>query len=196
MNPFQAYKLYLGIKMHFTTPSYDFIKYNGKSNATIQTFERRRDKWHFAKLGKHKDPMGYLVALYSSGVDIKWGGDLFIDGNEDVYTEWLQRQQSLTYRFKSDVTSIEDRFVETFKCKDGQHPELLSLVKRNAISFESFVILNEQLQFFPIWDKKIMDPVIWPSIRNRALKYSPLINYDRPKIKLYIRSVIAETTAK
>ena len=196
MNSFEAYKLYLAIKMHFTQPSYDYFRYGGKTNAQIQTYEKRRDKWYFAKLAKHRDAVGYLVALYSSGLDIKWAGDLFGDEPEAIYQKWLLSQQSITYRLKADVTSIQDRFVEVFKSRDGQHPELLSLTKRGLVSFDSFTILNDQINFFPIWDKKIMDPVIWPSLRDRTIKYCPFLQYDKPKIKLFIRGVIAENSAK
>ena len=46
---FNAYKLYLAVKNHFTT-NYDFFKYNGKVNAKEDSFLKRRDKFFFAKL--------------------------------------------------------------------------------------------------------------------------------------------------
>lgn len=195
MTPFEAYKLFLAIKMHFTQPQYDFFKYNGKVNATVQTFEKRRDKFHFAKLSKHRDPGGLLVSQFITGQFTGWIGDCFTEEAGRAYVEYLARHQSLTYNFQSDLRKLEDGFISKFKVKNGQHPELLTMVKRGDITFESFSILNAQLNFFPFWDSRINDIVIWPGIRDRAVKYQPFIHYDKAKIKSFIRDVMAESQA-
>ena len=51
---FDAYRLYLGIKLHFNTENYDFVKYNGKVKADLPSFLKRKDKFHFAKLSDLK----------------------------------------------------------------------------------------------------------------------------------------------
>lgn len=191
MKPFEAYKLFLAVKMHFTQPQYDFFKYNGKVNANIQSFEKRRDKYHFAKLAKHKDPVGYLVSQYVTGNFTGWIGDLFTEEAERVYTDYLARQQSLTYRFNTDLERISEDFISYFKVKDGQHPPLLVLLKRGNVSIETVTILNDQLNFFKFWDTRIDDTVIWPSIRERCLKYRPFIRYDKAKIKSLIRPLMS-----
>lgn len=191
MTPFEAYKLFLAVKMHFTQPSYDYFKYNGKVNAQLDSFNRRRDKFHFAKLAKHKDPMGYLVSQYIAGNFTGWVGDLFTEETERVYTQYLARQQSITYNFQSDMGRLEEGFVSRFKVKDGQHPEALVMLRRNTISIETFTILNNHLNFFQLWDTRIDDTVLWPSIRERCLKYRPFVHYDRKKIKEMIKEVIS-----
>jgi hypothetical protein len=191
MTPFEAYKLFLAVKMHFTQPSYDYFKYNGKVNAQLDSFNRRRDKFHFAKLAKHKDPMGYLVSQYVDGNFTGWIGDLFTEDSERVYTQYLARQQSITYNFQSDLGRLEEGFVSRFKVKDGQHPEALVMLRRNTISIETFTILNNHLNFFQLWDTRIDDTVLWPSIRERCLKYRPFVHYDRKKIKEMIKEVIS-----
>ena len=191
MTPFEAYKLFLAVKMHFTQPSYDYFKYNGKVNAQLDSFNRRRDKFHFAKLAKHKDPMGYLVSQYVDGNFTGWVGDLFTEETERTYTQYLARQQSITYNFQSDMGRLEEGFVSRFKVKDGQHPEALVMLRRNTISIETFTILNNHLNFFQLWDTRIDDTVLWPSIRERCLKYRPFVHYDRKKIKEMIKEVIS-----
>ena len=44
---YNAYITYLAIKQHFTSPEYDFIKYNGKVRASKDSFLKRRDKFFF-----------------------------------------------------------------------------------------------------------------------------------------------------
>ena len=190
MTPFEAYKTFLGIKYHFTTAQYDYIKYHGKVRATIQAFEKRRDKFHFAKLAKHKDVEGFLVANYVSGGFTGWVGDLFTDESDKTYYDWLARQQSLTYKFKTDLEKLEDDFVSYFKVSSGQHPKLLVLYKRDEISIETLIILNRFLKFFPVWDQKISDTVIWPKIHNTCIKYEPFIHYDKEKVKGILKDIM------
>jgi hypothetical protein len=191
MTPFEAYKLFLAVKMHFTQPNYDFFKYNGKVNAQLDAFNRRRDKYHFAKLAKHKDPMGYLVAQYTSGNFNGWAGDLFAEEAGRIYLDYLARQQSITYNFQSDLGKLEEGFISKFKVKDGQHPEALVMFRRGNISIETFTILNNHLNFFQLWDTRIDDTVLWPSIRERCLKYRPFIHYDKAKIKSILRPLMS-----
>ena len=190
MTPFEAYKTFLGIKYHFTTEQYDYVKYHGKVRATIQAFEKRRDKFHFAKLAKHKVVEGFLIANYVSGDFTGWVGDLFTDESEKTYYDWLSRQQSLSYKFKTDLEKLEDDFVSYFKVNGGQHPKLLVLYKRDEISIETLTILNRFLKFFPVWDQKINDTVIWPKIHNKCIKYEPFIHYDKEKIKGILKDIM------
>jgi hypothetical protein len=60
MTPFESYTTFLALKNHFTTDSYDYIKYNGKVGAKPSSFDVRKDKYQFYKLSKHKDPLKYL----------------------------------------------------------------------------------------------------------------------------------------
>lgn len=190
MTPFEAYKLYLAIKMHFTSPQYDFFKYHGKVNAKIQTFETRKDRFHFAKLARHKDPTGYLVAQFSSGNTTGWVGELFTEEAERTYTQYLARQQSVGYNFNVELERLSGDFLSHFKVRDGQHPQLLVLFKRGNVSIETMVILNNLLNFFPIWDRKINDTIIWPGIRDRCVKFSPFLQYDRAKTSKAIKEII------
>ena len=43
MMPFDAYRCYLSLKNHFTKDHYDYIKYRGKTRATVQAFYKRND---------------------------------------------------------------------------------------------------------------------------------------------------------
>ena len=191
MSPFEAYKLFLAVKMHFTQPSYDYFKYNGKVNAQLDAFNRRKDKYHFAKLAKHKDTLGYLVAQYTAGNFNGWAGDLFTEECEREYTQYLARQQSITYNFQTDLGKLEEGFISRFKVKDGQHPEALVMFRRGNISIETFTILNNHLSFFQLWDTRIDDTVLWPSIRERCLKYKPFVRYDTVKIKAMLKDVLS-----
>jgi hypothetical protein len=191
LSSYEAYKLFLAVKMHFTQPNYDYFRYNGKVNANLDSFNRRKDKYHFAKLAKLKDATGYLVAQYTAGNFNGWAGDLFTEEAERTYMQYLSRQQSITYNFQTDMEKLEEGFISKFKVKDGQHPEALVMFRRGNISIETFTILNNHLNFFQLWDIRIDDTVLWPSIRERCLKYRPFLHYDKAKIKSILRPLIS-----
>jgi len=43
MTAFESYRVYSALKLHFTTDSYDYFKYNGKTKVTPENFEKRKD---------------------------------------------------------------------------------------------------------------------------------------------------------
>lgn len=188
MTPFEAYKLYLALRMHFTQPKFDYFKYNGKVNADINSFNTRRDKFQFAKLAKHRDPQSLIVSNYLTATP-KWVGDFLTDESEQHFTDWQRRKESLSYIVSQDLKKLEDDFISFFKVKDGQHPKLLTMYKQGKITIETLTILNDILHFFPIWDKRINDPIIWPNIRDKVIKYRPFLHYDRSKFKPIIKEL-------
>ena len=38
VTPFEVYTTYLGMKNHFTKDKYDFVKYSGKTRASVASF--------------------------------------------------------------------------------------------------------------------------------------------------------------
>ena len=79
MTGYEAFCLFQAIKLHFTSASYDFFKYNGKSNISVTAFENRKDKYHFYKLSRkfpNKEMLiEFLVANFLEK-DKLWVGDL------------------------------------------------------------------------------------------------------------------------
>ena len=43
MEPFEVYRHYLALKLHFTTDRYDIVKQQGRIKASKQAFLRRSD---------------------------------------------------------------------------------------------------------------------------------------------------------
>lgn len=188
MTPFETYVKYLAIKSHFNQETYDYIKYNGKVKADVSSFENRRDKYIFYKLAKRDDIENYLIANIFEKPD-SWVGDLISDKNDEIYKSFLKRKLSLSYVFKSDLAQLNTDFDKNLIIKDGQWPSLFKLYKTKMISPETVIILNEICNFFPYWDKKITDRVIWPNMFMRLKKLRPFINFD---VK-YFREIVKES---
>lgn len=189
VTPFEAYRNFLALKMHFNS-DYDYVKYNGKVSASSQSFDTRKDKYQFYKLSKHKDPLKYLIANFVDG-DLKWIGDIFSDESEKTYNEWLRRQQSITYIFEQDLNKLLTSFNDNVIVKNGQHPYLLKQYLRREISIETIIILNDILGFFNHWNKNIEDSVLWPTIYRKLTKYKPFLHYDIFKCRKILKDKFA-----
>ena len=194
---FNAYKLYLAVKNHFTT-SYDFFKYNGKVNAKEDSFLKRKDKFFFAKLQrkyKDNDLRDLFVSNFADGEDF-WIGNVFTQKAESVYNEWKARQIKLSYIFEQDLKFLKEYYSDRdldfnslFVMENG-HPILLQCVLRNDIFVETMIIIDKTLNYSRRWNKVLDDPV-WTEFKKRMDKYSPFIEYDTNKAKQIMRKVFA-----
>ena len=178
---YEMYVYYLALKRHFTS-SYDYHKYNGKINASITSFETRKDKFFFYKLSKRSDAKDFILSNMVNNPKI-WIGDMLSDNGEQVFTGWARRQQSLSYIFKSELGKLDEDFDSNLITKDGQHPKLLRLHTSGNISKETLIIIDDLTNVFSYWSKKILDNIIFPDILNICNKYKPFLNYDKSKMK-------------
>lgn len=194
MTGYEAFALYHTLKLHFTS-DYDFIKYNGKCNISVTTFENRKDKYHFHKLCRKypnkEEYQNFLIAnLFNNNK--AWAGDLLQEEADVVYRERQKVLQSLSYTFENECRDI---FGDCINPNDvlvtnGDHPKLLTMALRKEIAPETLIILNSILQFFPLWDKKITDTIRWPDYKKRITKYASLLVFDVVKYKLILKKVI------
>ena len=192
---YAAFTMYNSLKLHFTSTSYDYFKYHGKTNVSTSTFLKRKDKYTFYKLSRKynvEELRDFYVANFLEGD--KWVGDMLKDG-EDIYKKWQKTQQSLTYSFENDIVYLLSNGGspdEMLEVKANSYPLLMKFVQLGQVKLETLVILNDILNFFPMWDKKIDDDIIWPDFKMKCLKYTPFLNYDKTKYKKILKEKIKD----
>ena len=179
---FNAYKCYIALRQHFTS-EYDYFKYNGKVNVSPTSFETRKDKFQFYKLSKKKNYQNLILANLISDTGKKWIGDLLTTESEDIYNEWLKRTQSLGYHFKTELSLLRDDFDSNFKVVDGQHPFILERFLQGKISLETLVIIDDCVEIFSYWNRKIDSQIIWNGVYCKSRKYKPFLHYDKSSMK-------------
>ena len=196
MTPFETYQAYLGMKSHFTNPKYDFIKYGGKSRATITSFNKRKDKYWFEKTSRKYSDQEVIDFLLSNFVNATnpqnlWIGEI-INSGERTYAEWKMRQQSLTYMFKEQSENLlsENDLEKVFNCSKG-HPVVLKKYLGGEISLETLSILERIFSFQKNFDKKLSDPV-WETVSMKLKKYLPFLNINVFQFKKILRDIINE----
>ena len=196
MSPFEVYQSYLSLKSHFSNPKYDFFKYNKKVRATLTSFNKRSDKYWFEKTSRKypdKEIVNFLVSNFVATDNPQniWIGEI-INSGERTYTEWMKRQQSLTYLFKEQSEELlsETKLEDAFSCSKG-HPPILKKFLGGKISPEVMVIYDKIFQFGNVFDTKLMDPV-WETVSLKIKKYKPFLNIDVFQYKKLLREIVNE----
>lgn len=183
MSPYECYIDYLALKRHFTTESYDYFKYNGKVSAKRDSFEKRKDKFFFEKLSKHKEPHEFIVSNLIKNPKA-WVRDIiYSDVAESNYQDWIKKKQSLSYIISNELSNFNDDFDSNFKVLDGQVPHIISLYLGSKISLETLLVITDAIGCFSYWNKALKDNIIWTDMGMLIRKALPFIKYDKSKIK-------------
>jgi hypothetical protein len=181
IEPFEAFRYYQALKLHFESDSYDAVKYNYKTSAKPQTFWKRKDKYFFAKTGNRFNRVPDLINFYVSHFinDVKWIGEM---DKDEIYTAWQKTIQSISYQFEQDINKLSED-VESFDdlFKGDPHPYLITKLLEDEITLETVVILDRLTGF--VARSRISETIIWPDLKRKILKYRPFVNVDEYKLK-------------
>ena len=184
MEPYDAFRFYQSMKLHFESDSYDAIKYNYKTSVKPQSFWKRKDKYFFAKVGKKFNDTHEIINYYAAYFiqDKTWIGEMLED--EGIYASYQKRVQSLGYTFENDMSILSElgSFDQVLDSTDG-HPKIITAYLGGDINIESVVILNQLTGFMNRADKEITETIVWPDVSRKIRKYSPFVQYNLEKAK-------------
>ena len=142
-----VYKTYLAFKQHFSNPTFDFFKYDGKVNAKEETYQARNDFYFFETLARKltdQEVKEYMLASFVAAEDPSkvWIGDIKRTG-KDCWVAWQKGQATLGYAFEQDLDAVAQymeakghTFNDLFETMGG-HPPLLRLYIRGEVSLDT-----------------------------------------------------------
>lgn len=195
---YDAYCLYISLKSHFNTKSYDFFKY-GKKKIKTNTYLSRSDRIFFDKLAKRykeQDLVGIIIANLLDNNHF-WVGDFLSSDSEEVFVQWKRRTESLEYVFKQECDVLFDfleqsklKFDDMFRCENGDHPILLKFLLRKEVSAETFAILNILVGFLNKWNEKMSDDPVWSEVGVRYTKYEKFLAFNEDRKKKFGKIVV------
>ena len=195
VTPIDVYKTYLAFKNHFTKKSYNYFKYGGKSKASVQAYNKRKDRYFFERMSRKKtdeEIKDYFLANFveCDDPDRLWIGEIISSG-EDNLKSWMKRSQTMSYMFKTEVEVFvnKENFQQLFTIKGQSHPEVLKKYLQGALSIETMVILDIILGYVKNFDKKLEDPV-WDTVSLKIKKYKPFLNIDVDKYKSILKEQV------
>ena len=196
MTAFDCYKTYLAFKNHFTKDNFDYFKYGGKTNASVASFNKRKDRYFFEKMSRQRkddEIVNYFTAIFSQCDDPQrvWIGEIIQTGDER-YKTWQKKVQSLSYLFRQEMENLlsDIHFNSVFETQDGKHPILVKEHLRNNVSIESLIILDAIVNYKKRFDGKLND-FVWKTISLRIDKYKPFLlnSIDIDKYKTTLRGI-------
>ena len=196
MTGYEAFGLYESLKLHFAKDSYDFFKYNGKTNISITAFENRKDKYHFYKLSRKFSNRDELISFIVANLiekDNLWVGDLLGEEADIRYRNRQKVLQALSYEFTGDLNSLFDEVTDPndlIRVNDGDYPKLLTKTLQKEIKIETLCIMAKILGFLPMWNKKISDTIRWPELSRKITKYTAFLPQDMIKYQLILKKKI------
>jgi hypothetical protein len=181
-----AFKMYAALKLHFTTKSYDYHYYNGKTNLKPGSYAKRNDRFFFTKLAKRlpsKDLTDYFVSNFVAGKI--WIGDF----SDAIYHDCMKRQQAISYNFTQELDSViagaDPKSV--FLSKENEYSTLFSHYLRGNVSIETMTLLNKFIGLGKKYDAEMKDDIIWQQHRLRIMKYESFLHYNGHKISKILR---------
>ena len=166
---YDTYKLYLAMQRHFST-SYDFHKYNGKVNASIEAYQKRNDMFSFEKLSKIV-PQDELVNFFLCH---------FLDNPKC----WIRNMSKASYeKYKAKHKNFPTTFREELQYLSQHKPaDLMAtndiplihrLCMEKKVSMETLIAMDK---FFPFIDKhndEVNVPFAWPDHIAMLKNYRP-----------------------
>ena len=197
---FDVYRMYLAMKLHFTTEKFDYFQAGGRTNAKEETYQGRNDFWFFETLAKKHTAQEIQELLLASFVLSEetqkvWIGDIKSLGN-DRYLVWKKQMDSLSYDFGQDldtmVHSLEQGlytfaslFGATLNESEARPPGALKLFYKEKIALLTLLICDQAMNFIPLWDKYLKDP-LWERTSFKIKKTKPFLSIPVDKFSKVI----------
>lgn len=153
MDGYKAWKLYMAVKLHFTTQKYNVFNNRGHVKGARDTFYNRNDRFIFERLARkfptERDLIQYFVAnfAYDNGEVVYEQAD-----GETNLTKWNKRKQSISQVFESDLHNIilhleKNSLTEKQLYESSGIPEIFKLYLGGYVTIETMVILDHYANY-------------------------------------------------
>ena len=196
MNGYEVFCQYQAIKLHFTTDTYCYFKYNGHVATKPEGFEKRKDKYQFHKLArnlKDDEVQGFFVSGFL--LNPKAWVDYFTEPEaKERYLAWRKKIDALSYLFGQDMDKIVnnklDMGIRSIFCppEDGTFPFIWTMMNRTEIMPETVAILHGLTGILDLWDEKYKSDYIYEKTSKVIRKYEPFLHLDVPVFKEIVRT--------
>jgi hypothetical protein len=198
---YDAYITYLAFKLHFSSTTYNFFTYNGKTKSNPKSYENRKDRYHFEKIAARISKESYIERMLVEYLENQnfWIKDILTADNKARHLAWRGYVEAFPYAFKSDLGKIKEycllneiEYNELFKTKGVTHPLIFKMYLRKDIRLETFICVDNLIK---ISDKmnspeRPRDP-IWSDSFLLMKCYAPFIQKFLPEREM-IKKIFLE----
>jgi len=193
---FKVWKLYMAVKLHFTTNSYNVFNNRGHVKGARDTFYARNDRFIFEKLARkfptERDIIQYFVANFAYGnQEVVYEPST---GDSNLIT-WNKRKQSISQVFESDLHTIllhlEKNGMTEKHLYEGNPPELFKLYLGGYITVETMVILNSFADY--LTTLKLQLNLLWAEECRIIDKCKGFVKFDKDRLLQVYQTFKQET---
>ena len=182
MTLFESYKLYVALRLHFTTDRYNISATKGRVKVNLSSLEKNAKLKHFLEKYRIKYPnkADFILFLVSNFVyGDQYGAVYESDQHVEHYHRLTGAFNKLSYQFREDLkTLINNGYDHPNKFLNGT--TLQKLYYSKYITLESVVILDK---LYNITDNVHTTDPLWKTFSRLICKYSPFLKTDREKLK-------------
>jgi len=188
---YDAYVTYLAFKLHFSSTTYNFFTYNGKTKANPHSYESRKDRYHFEKIAARISKESFIERMLVEYLENQnfWIKDILTADNKARHLAWRGYVEGFPYAFKSELGKIKEycllndiEYKDLFKTKGITHPLIFKMYLRKDIRLETFICVDNLIR---ISDKmnspeRPRDP-IWSDAYILMKHYAPFMQTFLPE---------------
>jgi hypothetical protein len=202
MDGYDAYCLYVGLKLHFSPGTYDFFKYQGKTRTTVVHYEQRKDRYFFHKLARKyntRDDLAFFLAANFFHRKLSWIGTLLSEESHDLYLARKRVKESLDYVVREDCKKLEldngpARFTKVMQVVDGSYPALVQASFQGDIHEETLAVIAAATGWWTRWKGTVTDTIIFPAYQHQCERYLPFLETDLHKIRHMLKLLLTSDT--
>lgn len=193
MTGYQTFLVYQSIRLHFTHgQSYDATRYNFKTSAKESSFNSRKDRFFFERIGRKYQSLDRIVDYFTANflIGLYWIGDM----REENLNDFDKRMDSLSYRFETDLRTLHEE-CDSFD-KICTTSIAFDLLIPHRINFETVTIMDILVDFCNRLRSDLSDPLgMYDEQIQKVLKYKLLLRrrdlpYD--KLKNIVKKVFTK----
>ncbi len=182
----------MALKRHFTTEKYDFFKYNGVVKSSFDTFKTKKDAYFFVKIANKQNWQDVILANVVENPNM-WIGEIADETGMKTYEEWRKRNESLSYIFGLELSSLEDDLLKNFSVKNQNIPFIIQQFMSSKISLETVSIVCKMTNAYAYWNDNLVDTFLFSDIILKSRKYYPFIEFDENKFRQILRKRFFES---
>lgn len=180
MTPFQVYKLYVAVKIHFTSEKYDIFERRGAVKCTEEGFHSVRGKGRFDQLARNvlkepRDAVQFFVANQAYETNIFEHAESMAS-----WVRWQRNKEMMTQLVLDDIHQLQEHHFPWMDVFKGEFPDVIKLVNRREINLETLVVLDRFYHFSsePNWKNNL----IYPKISVKLNKLQKFITVNETSI--------------
>lgn len=186
LEAFDVYRYYIGLKTHFTSEAYDFVKYRSGLNVSEKSFSKRSDMFFFHKFAEmieKNDVIPFIISQFIENgrfTSVK----SFVTNpvrSQKNYDNWISRVTNLSEIYRKDIITISEKsdgsWQSVIKSPDTDYPVLYKLVSSKDISPETYSFI---ISLFGIYDDEY--DVVFQKMNLKYKKYRVFLNMTDEQI--------------